>query len=128
MSLNWGWTEYESFFVKKGKGNNRSYLLFDPYEKFKPREIKIWSLGTGGLVQTVVMINSLIMAIIFGLFGLWEFVLVITGYNLYFIIILTLLLTTVGFIVNWWRQMIHVQKKYTESARKLQKIINKPIS
>jgi len=94
------------------------YLPFNPYGKKKQRRVKkgwkaIFSLGTGGLLQTVALMNSLIVATsVISLSSLVSF-----DAEKIVQIVLYGLLGLAVFIAGWAGQMIYVRNRYDKEIR-----------
>lgn len=133
-----GLAKLRKYFVTEGEA--AKYLVFNPYdEKPRHKKEKIFSLGTGGLVEMVALMNSLIVAALFVLLANWLFGLLGPNYMGFifwdrvitliiwlsdlvdlspvwiFRIIIYMLFAVGGFVAAWAFQMEYVRKRYDKS-------------
>ena len=90
------------------------HLAYNPYSKPSQHEIKkIFSLGTGGLVQMVALMNSVIATVT----GIWivQFIAIVP--DLILLISLYGLMSIGTFLVTWAIQMKYVQKRYEKEMQ-----------
>ena len=109
------------YFVSPGD-ERIQYLPFNPYGKPKARRIDkgwnpLFSLRKGGLLETVVLWNSLIFAAFAISLSVLAFsktgtILQIASYGLIGLLV---------FVTGWASQVIYARKKYDEECEKLQK-------
>jgi hypothetical protein len=99
------------------------YLYYGPYDDQPQRKkewkkwYKIFSLGTGGLVEMVALMNSLIVAALFALLIIWVF-----GNATSPIQVTIYLLGFVGGIAAWIIQSRYVRRRYRKGAPKVSDI------
>lgn len=89
------------------------YKTFDDFPQRKKERKDIYSLGNGGLLETVALVNSLIMAALLALFAFYR--LEWRDWNLWLAPIL-------GFVVTWSLQFIHTKKSYDAGGPKIEDI------
>ena len=96
------------YFVKPDSEEIK-YLPFDPYNEKPVREpLHIFSLGTGGFLQTVALMNSIIIAI--SIIWLLHWI-TLSPISLINNIILGVL-GIIGFMISWACQILYAQKQY----------------
>ena len=102
------------------------YLFFGPFDdqpQRKKRENKseIFSFGTGGLVETVVLANSLIVVAILILSIIWLFDVV--NFNISWTIqIIIFLIGILGGFAAWYKQLDYVNRRYDKNRPKYEDI------
>ena len=103
------------YFVDEEDKHTLEHLYFNPYEKDKkpPRQKdSIFSLGQGGLVETVGLINSLITAGLLGLVVKWYLGLAGSEATFSVQVILYVVVAVAGFLGAWAVQMRYVKGRY----------------
>jgi hypothetical protein len=103
-----------SFFVEE-YNDEVNFLPFNPFKKVARRKNpKYHSLGRGGLLQMVALMNSLLGALII----YWMVGCSISEYNFKIHIHLHLFLSGCAFILTWLTQIYYTRRKYNEKLGK----------
>lgn len=105
----------------------QQYLFFGPFDD-QPQRKKHWenkseifSFGTGGLVETVVLANSLIVVAILILLIIWLFDVV--NFNIsWTILIIIFSIGILGGFAAWYKQLVYVKHRYDEKRPKYENI------
>ncbi len=107
------------YFIKENEADKIKYLPFDPYSPKKPHHIDkglrpLLSLRNGGLVENVMLINSLIFA------GVALSVIALVPINLEYSTIFAYGLLGLGiFIGSWLLQGNYVRNEYYKEAKNI---------
>jgi hypothetical protein len=100
----------------------------DPDEKPKNRRekwVSLWSLGTGGLVQTLALMNAIIFATMWFLVTIVVVKPIIGEKEWSFIVwIIALVVGGLAFLVLWWRQFLYIHNKYDKNYTKLKRLMD----
>lgn len=102
--------------VDKENPNILPYLPYKTFDDFPQRKKKgkdIYSLGNGGLLETVALVNSIITAALLALFAFYR--LEWRDWNLWLAPIL-------GFVFTWSLQFIHTKRSYDAGEPKIEDI------
>ena len=96
------------YFVKQDSKEIK-YLPFDPYSIEKKRKpLRVFSLGTGGLLQTIALINSIIIAVSIIWLLHWIALSPISLINN----IMLGISGIIGFMITWTCQILYAKNQY----------------